>query len=85
MSRIPRSGEKYTSQPAAQLPMKAIHSVGRTPSRVPSAPPSSPPNTPPTTPQQQQPKTRTQAPTGVQIVLTLPEGNILRERELPPL
>jgi len=44
MSRSPRSGEKNTHQPAAQLPAKAIHSVARTPSQVPSRPPSRPPS-----------------------------------------
>ena len=45
--RIPRSGEKNTHQPAAQLPVKAIHSVARTPRMAPNAPPSSPPSSPP--------------------------------------
>ena len=40
MSRIPRSGEKNTHQPASQLPANAIHSVARTPSQVPNKPPS---------------------------------------------
>jgi hypothetical protein len=44
MARIPRSGEKNTHQPAAQLPAKAIHSVARTPTMVPNAPPSRAPS-----------------------------------------
>jgi predicted acetyltransferase len=43
-SRIPRSGEKNTHQPAAQLPANAIHIVARTPKAAPNAPPSRPPS-----------------------------------------
>ena len=35
--------------------------------------------------QPKQPVVRTVWPTGVQLVLTLPDGNLTRERELPPL
>lgn len=38
-----RSGEKNTNQPAAQEPMNASQSVGRTPISAPSAPPRMPP------------------------------------------
>jgi len=51
------------------------------PPNPPSSPPSGPPNNPPANP----PKARTVWPTGVQLVLTLPDGNLTRERELPPL
>jgi hypothetical protein len=44
MSRTPRSGEKNTHHPAAQLPANPIHSVARTPSSVPNAPPRTPPS-----------------------------------------
>jgi hypothetical protein len=44
MSRMRRSGEKNTHQPAAQVPAKPIHSVARTPNAVPNAPPRTPPS-----------------------------------------
>lgn len=48
---------------------------------VPNPPPSSP--SAPSAPQPS--RARTVWPTGIQLVITLPEGNLTRERELPPL
>jgi general secretion pathway protein J len=49
----------------------------------PPNPPASPPSNPGANPPQ--PRERTIWPTGVRLVITLPDGDLTRERELPPL
>jgi len=55
------------------------------PPNPPPNPPSGPASGPPNAPQSPPKRPTTQWPTGVQLVLTLPDGNLTRERELPPL
>jgi hypothetical protein len=53
------------------------------PANQPNQPPT--PDNPPNTRRTRHKPARSVPPTGIQIVLTLPEGNLMRERELPPL